>query len=102
MSNKSSKRTRMAIREIAICSLILYTGTTLIVQEDIFAQDKSTSITCNNNQPCEKTVCIDGDCDTTISNSSQISSTQESDTTDNDTNKSIINSIEERMSIRED
>jgi hypothetical protein len=92
----------MAIREIAICLLILYTGTTLIVQEDIFAQDKSTSITCNNNQPCEKTACIDGDCDTTISNSSQISSTQESDTTDNDTKKSIINSIDERMSIRED
>jgi len=39
---------------------------------------------------------------TAISNSSQISSTQESGTTDNDTKKSIINSIEERMSIRED
>ena len=68
------------------------------------------AITCNDSLPCEKTVCIDGDCEITVSNSSQISPTQESNATDSDDNEdgsdvtknSIRDTIAERMSLRDD
>lgn len=94
---------------ICLCLLALYMGTTLVVQKDTLAQDKSTSITCNDGLPCEKTVCIDGDCETTVSNSSQISSIKESNATDSDdddgsdvTENSIRDTIAKRMSLRDD
>ncbi len=110
MSNKLSSRTKVVNRGIAICLclLALYTSTTLVAQKDALAQDKSTSITCNDNLPCEKTVCIDGDCETTVSNSSQISPIQEFNATDSDddgsddTENSIRDTIAERMSLRDD
>ena len=85
-------------------------ATTMVVQKDALAQDKSTAITCNDSLPCEKTVCIDGDCEITVSNSSQISPTQESNATDSDDNEdgsdvtknSIRDTIAERMSLRDD
>ena len=87
-------------------------GTTVVVQKDALAQDKSTSITCNDSLPCEKTLCIDGECETASSNSSQISPIQDSNTTDNDddegddesddTMNSIRDTIAERTSLRDD
>jgi hypothetical protein len=117
MFSKLSGRTAGAIRGIAICLciLMLYMSTTVVVHKDTLAQDKSTSITCNGSLPCEKTECIDGDCKTTISNSSQISTTQgsgsesngtESDTAgeseSSDTDNTIRDTIKERMSLRDD
>lgn len=100
----------MVNRGIAICFclLALYMSTTLVAQKDALAQDKSSSIICNDSLPCEKTVCIDGDCETTVSNSSQISTIQESNATDDDddgsdeTKNSIRDTIGERMSLRDD
>jgi hypothetical protein len=80
-------------------------GTTVIVQKDALAQDKSTSITCNDSLPCERTLCIDGDCETAPSNSSQISPIQESnddegDDESDDKMNSIRDTIAERTSLR--
>jgi hypothetical protein len=52
-------------------------------------------------------VCIDGDCETTVSNSSQTTSVQESNATDSDDDgrddtESIRDTIAERMSLRDD
>ena len=69
---------------------------------DVLAEDKSTSITCSGPGPCEKTECVNGDCETTITNSSNITSIDRStnlltDYVDNeeDIRKSLI---EERLS----
>jgi len=76
-------------------------GTTVIVQKDALAQDKSTSTTCNDSLPCEKTLCIDGDCETAPSNSSQISPIQESNATDNDDDEGDDESDDKMNSIRD-
>jgi hypothetical protein len=77
-------------------------GTTITGQADIYAQDKSTSITCTGAGPCEKTECINGDCETIATNSSNISSTNASDEKDPDNQESIADSLRERLSLRED
>lgn len=77
-------------------------GTTITGQTDTHAQDKSTSITCTGAGPCEKTECINGDCETVATNSSNISSTTASDDKDSDNKESIVDSLRERLSLRED
>lgn len=60
----------------ALCMLVIYAGIEITNQQyEIFAQDRSTSITCSGSGPCEKTECINGDCQTVSTNSSTISST---------------------------
>jgi hypothetical protein len=92
------------INEVAIvlCILTIYVGITTIGQEEILAEDKSTSITCTGAGPCEKTECINGNCETIASNSSNISSTNGSDDKDSKTEESIADSLKDRMRMRED
>ncbi|HZD35584.1 MAG TPA: hypothetical protein VE130_10295 [Nitrososphaeraceae archaeon] len=65
---------------------------------DTFAQDKSTSITCTGVGPCEKTECVNGDCETKSTNSSNISTTQGPDDKNSDMRESII---AERLRLRD-
>lgn len=94
-----------AIAPVA-CILVIYIGITMVGHNEIVAQDKSTSITCTTNAPCEKTECINGECETTATNSSNISSTTGSDATekggksDNDRN-SLADSLRERLDLRD-
>ena len=59
------------------------------------------SITCTGVGPCEKTECANGDCETTVTNSSNISSTNGSDDKDSERDTRRSN-IEDRLSQRED
>ena len=86
---------------IALCLLAIYVGTTVIGHDVTLAQDKSTSITCTGAGPCEKTECANGDCETTVTNSSNISSTNGSDDKDSERDTRRSN-IEDRLSQRED
>lgn len=86
---------------IALCLLAIYVGTTVIGHDVTLAQDKSTSITCTGVGPCEKTECVNGDCETTATNSSNISSTNGSDDKDSERDTRRSN-IEDRLSQRED
>jgi hypothetical protein len=92
------------INEVAIvlCILTIYVGITTIGQEEILAEDKSTSITCTGAGPCEKTECINENCETIASNSSNISTTNGSDDKDSETQESIADSLKDRMRMRED
>ena len=96
-------RARMATSgvRIALCLLAIYVGTTVIGHDVTLAQDKSTSITCTGVGPCEKTECANGDCETTVTNSSNISSTNGSDDKDSERDTRRSN-IEDRLSQRED
>jgi len=87
---------------IVLCILVIYVGITTMGQEEILAEDKSTSITCTGAGPCEKTECINGNCETIASNSSNISSTNGSDDKDSETQESIAESLKDRMKMRED
>jgi hypothetical protein len=76
-----------------------------IGQDEIVAQDKSTSITCYIGSDCEKTECTDDVCETTTTNSSNISSSSgPSNNVENDADPrdSIADSIEDRLNMRED
>lgn len=98
------KRTTTTTSDVVIvlCILAIYVGITTIGQEEILAEDKSTSITCTGAGPCEKTECINGNCETIASNSSNISSTNGSDDKDSETQESIAESLKDRMKMRED
>jgi hypothetical protein len=87
---------------IVLCILAMYVGITTMGQDEILAQDKSTSITCTGEGPCEKTECINGNCETIATNSSNISSTNGSDAKDSETQESIADSLKDRMRMRED
>lgn len=87
---------------IVLCVLAIYVGITTMGQEEILAEDKSTSITCTGAGPCEKTECVNGNCETIASNSSNISSTNGSDDKDSETQESIADSLKDRMRMRED
>ena len=52
--------------------LTIYIGLTF-EQTDILAEDKSTSINCNDGRNCERTECVDGNCETIKTNSTNIS-----------------------------
>jgi hypothetical protein len=101
---KLEPKKRTTINEVAIVLFILtiYGGITTIGQEEILAEDKSTSITCTGAGPCEKTECINGNCETIASNSSNISTTNGSDDKDSETQESIADSLKDRMRMRED
>ena len=98
------KRTTTTTSDVAIvlCILTIYVGITTMGQEEILAEDKSTSITCTGAGPCEKTECINGNCETIASTSSNISSTNGSDDKDSETEESIADSLKDRMRMRED
>ena len=86
---------------ITLCLLAIYLATTAVDLKDTLADDKSTSITCPGSGPCEKTECINGDCDTTATNSSNITSVhgpENNDGKDKDTRRSIL---EERVGQRD-
>jgi hypothetical protein len=87
---------------IVLCILAMYVGITTMGQDEILAQDKSTSITCTGEGPCEKTECINGNCETIATNSSNISSTNGSDDKDSEAQESIADSLKDRMRMRED
>lgn len=82
-------------------------------QSDVLAQDKSTSVTCTGVGPCEKTECVDGECETVSTNSSSISAPTESDVKgsekdksvtdkDSDTRNSVADLLRDRLSMQED
>ena len=98
------KRTTMATSGVAVvlCTLAISMGITIMGQDVILAEDKSTLITCTGAGPCEKTECVNGNCETIATNSSNISSTSGSDDKDSDTQESIADSLKQRLSMRED
>jgi hypothetical protein len=85
-----------------LCLLAMYIGVTTMGQNEIIAQDKSTSITCTGEGPCEKIECINDDCQTFSTNSSNISSTTGSDAKELDKQKSFGDSLRERLNMRGD
>jgi hypothetical protein len=98
------KRTTTTTNDVAIifCILAIYVGITTMGQGEILAQDKSTSISCTGAGPCEKTECINDNCETIATNSSNISSTNGSDDKDSEAQESIADSLKDRMRMRED
>jgi hypothetical protein len=98
------KRTTTTTNDVAIvlCILAIYVGITTMGQDEILAQDKSTSITCTGAGPCEKTECINGNCETIATNSTNISSTNGSNDKDSEAQESIADSLKDRMRMRED
>ena len=74
-----------------------------------YAEDKSTSISCDGVGMCEKTECVDGSCNTSPTNSSSIvdSPSPLSNTTDEDSNgagnatNTSLTPLDQRMGIRE-
>lgn len=104
MYKSEPKRRTTTTTDVAIvlCILAMYVGITTMGQDEILAQDKSTSITCTGEGPCEKTECIDGNCETIATNSSNISSTNGSGDRDSETQESIADSLKDRMRMRED
>ena len=109
------KRTTTTTNDVAIvlCILAIYVGITTMGQEEILAEDKSTSITCTGLGPCEKSECVDGECETVTTNSSNISIPIESDVKgldkdesvtdkDSDTHKSVADLLRDRLSMQED
>ena len=75
----------------------------------VYAEDKSTSISCDGVGMCEKTECVDGSCNTSPTNSSSIvdSPSPLSSTTDEDSNgagnatNTSLTPLDQRMGIRE-
>jgi hypothetical protein len=110
MYNLEPRRKSAAIRSVApfLCILVMYIGITTAGQNEVIAQDKSTTITCTSDRPCEKTECINGECETTATNSSNISSTTGGTTATENKEKpesdrnSFADSLRERLSIREE
>ena len=96
----SSSKLVMIVGILSITVLMATIG-----QNEIVAQDKSTSITCSSGSDCEKTDCTDDVCETTTTNSSSISSSSgpsDNEENDADPRESIANSIEDRLNMRED
>jgi hypothetical protein len=86
---------------IVLSVLVVYIGITMTGSTEVLAQDKSTSITCTGAGPCEKTECVNGDCETIATNSSNISSTNGLDKKNSDSEESIADSLRERLNARE-
>ncbi|MGA7367939.1 MAG: hypothetical protein WBX01_02335 [Nitrososphaeraceae archaeon] len=93
-----------------ICIVIMYfIWISSTIQNDVLnAVDKSTTISCGDSWSCEKTVCIDGECNTTKTISSEITDIDEpsaeeditdQDTIESDNSNSIENLIENRLSM---
>jgi hypothetical protein len=81
----------------------------LTTSNAVYAEDKSTSISCDGVGMCEKTECVDGSCNTSPTNSSSIvdSPSPLSSTTDEDSNgagnatNTSLTPLDQRMGIRE-
>ena len=75
----------------------------------VYAEDKSTSISCDGVGMCEKTECVDGSCNVSPTNSSSMidSPSPLSGTTDEDSNgagnatNTSLTPLDQRMGIRE-
>lgn len=88
----------------SLCILVVYIGISAFGQSDALAEDKSTSITCTGIGSCEKTECVNGNCETTATNSSNVSSSQgtAAENKESDKDKSVADSLRERLSLRGD
>jgi hypothetical protein len=90
---------------ISLCALTLFVGSMMINQNVVYAKDKSTTVTCDGPESCKKTECINGDCETTTTNSSDISSSfvshHNEKTLGSDIEKSITDLIEDRLNMHE-
>jgi hypothetical protein len=77
----------------------------MIDQNVVNAKQKSSSITCDGPGPCKKTECVNGVCETTTTNSSDISSSfgshDNEKTSDSDTDKTITDLIRDRPNMHE-
>ena len=81
----------------------------LTTSNAVYAEDKSTSISCDGVGMCEKTECVDGSCNTSPTNSSSIvdSPSPLSSTTDEDSNgagnatSTSLTPLDQRMGLRE-
>jgi hypothetical protein len=115
MYNVASRKRMSATSSISIVLYIfaIWTAASVLSLSDVLAQDKSTSVTCTGLGPCEKTECVDGECETVTTNSSNISTPIESDVKgldkdesvtdkDSDTHKSIADLLRDRLSMQED
>lgn len=99
---------------LLICIITIYPiGFSSTIQNEVLnAVNKSTTISCDDPWRCNKTVCIDGECTTTKTNSSEIididvpsSLTEEDidieeDIGDSDDSNGIEDLIEERLNMR--
>ena len=105
MYNIALNTTRIANRGISttLCLLVLatYLAMTTNGLSDALAEDRSTSINCSGQGPCEKTECVDGDCETTLTNSSNITSISGSNQVDYSGDKEDLRRslVEERLSL---
>jgi hypothetical protein len=69
------KKNRVSLRVwLLMCIAAIYTiGLSFTVQNEVLnAVTEITNISCDNLWTCNKTVCIDGECTTTKTNSSEI------------------------------
>jgi len=81
----------------------------LTTSNAVYAEDKSTTISCDGVGMCEKTECVDGSCNTSPTNSSSIvdSPSPLSSTTDEDSNgtgnatNTSLTPLDQRIGIRE-
>jgi hypothetical protein len=78
---------------------------------EVRAEDKSTSISCDGIGTCEKTECVNGVCDTSQTNSSSIvdspssplsKENDEESQSANNTTSSSLTPFEQRLSLREE
>lgn len=78
-------------------------------QNAVYAEDKSTSISCDGGGMCEKTECVDGSCNTSPTNSSNIvdspsplsrTNDEDSQSAGNATSTSLT-PLDQRMGLRE-
>lgn len=102
-SNKTTVSTTKIV--ISLCTLTLFLGSTMMIEQNVVnAKDKSTMITCDSLESCKKTECVNGDCETTTTNTSNISSSFESQDNEKTSNahieKLISESIEDRLNMR--
>lgn len=91
---------------ISLCILTLYMGSMMTIDQNVVnAKQKSNSITCDGPGPCKKTECVNGVCETTTTNSSEISSSFESHdnetTPDSDREKLITDLVKDRLNTHE-
>jgi hypothetical protein len=59
---------------ISLCILTLFVGSMMTNFNVVDAKNKRTTLKCDGPESCNKTECINGDCEITITNSSDISS----------------------------
>jgi hypothetical protein len=103
-SNKTTISTTKIV--ISLCTLTLFVGPMMmIIQNVVNAKDTSTMVTCDGPESCIKTECINGDCETTTTNSSDTSSSfvshDNEKTPGSHIEKSVTDLIKDRLNIHE-